>query len=607
MKPSILAVFVLLLWICALLSIGKGSDWERIQVLQSCSNPGSVPQAVTRRMLQSADAIERKVAICFIGRHRLPGYTAQLANLMQDSNVEVRALAMTAIVFVPDGEQARQAFEDGLRTIPRCGYLRYHLGSLFDQIGLPHLEKATSREIDDWLREGGFKEFEFGNVQLSSDYKENIEKVTIIREPNYQRIEAPIPLVTLSQTQVVRNGIIKLQFESLDKSILTKTRARPSDDSDPFETEPTLSDAKADSVEDFEFNLDDRQLSAYLKMLNDGCRAKFQLDNKTAELTGVIKYEPQSEYDTLGVKSISFSWSPFPLFIRTVRDAEQEMECAQLLQGDLSETTIETLSRLDYAPAAKKLFTCIWEKSSKDDNEIAKTAATALAQFDLQSDDRTDVVNAILDQGPVSYGALGPSVWLPAARLEDIDWFEIQACALVRLYAWRETLPPATKSGNELDADAIAVLSSAIFCIKPHAITERAKSEVAALLKEALRVSSTFEDELSHDEESKRYELRQLTLACTKTIVRTPDDFWDLMKPIQDRTEILGFWFHYGTTRRGFNDRETDLFQYELASKIRENMSKEPSPSRQQKELLESMSRHVEPEELYLPPYRKAK
>jgi hypothetical protein len=605
MKPSILAVFVLLQWISAPLSIGKGSDWERIQVLQSSTNPRSVPEAVTSRMLQSADAIERKVAICFIGRHRLPGYTAQLANLMQDSNAEVRALAMTAIVFVPDGEQARQAFEDGLRTIPRFGYLRYHLGSLFDWIGLPCLEKATSREIDDWLREGGFKEFEFGNVQLSSDYNENIEQVTIIREPNYQMIEARVPLVTLSQTQVVRNGIIKLQFESLDKSILTKTHARSNEDAGPFDTEPTLSDAKANSVEDFEFNLDDRKLSAYLEMLNDGCRAKFQLDNKTAELTGVIKYEPQSEYDTLGVKSISFSWSPFPLFIRTVRDAEQEMECAQLLQGDLSETTIETLSRLDYAPAAKRLFTCIWEKSSKDENEIAKTAATALAQFDLQSDDRTDVVNAILDQGPVSYGALGPSVWLPAARLEDIDWFAIQACALARLYAWRETLSPATKSGNELDADAIAVLSSAILCIKPHAIKERAKSEAAALLKEALRVSFTFEDELSHDEESQRYELRQLTLACTKIIVRTPDDFWDLMRPIQDRTEILGFWFHYGTTQRGFNDRETELFQYELASKIREHTSKEHS--RQQKELLESMNRHVEPEELYLPPYRKAK
>ena len=601
MKPSNLAFFVLLLWICALLSIGKGSDWEQIQVLQSSTNLRSVPEAVTRRMLQSADAIERKVAICFIGRHRLPGYTAQLADLIQDSNVEVRALAMTAIVFVPDGEQARQAFEDGLRTIPRCGYLRYHLGSLFDQIGLPRLEKATSREIDDWLREGGFKEFEFGNVQLSSDYKENIEKVTIIREPNYQRIEAPIPLVTLSQTQVVRNGIIKLQFESLDKSILTKTRARPSHDSDPFETEPTLSDAKADSVEDFEFNLDDRQLSAYLEMLNDGCRAKFQLDNKTAELTGVIKYEPQSEYDTLGVKSISFSWSPFPLFIRTVRDAEQEKECAQLLRVELTKDAIEKLSRLDYTPAVKKFLCYIWDKSPNDENTIAKTITNALTKFDLKSTDRTEVVNAILEQGPVRHCCSSEKA---EERLYAIEWPEIQNCAIERLTSWRRIVPPTTERWSELNADTIAVLSSAIRCLKPHAITESVKTEAEFLLQEALRLSSRMNEGVSSEEDKMLYELTSLTIACAKVITSRSDGYWELMKPIQNRTGILQNWFYTATVFDG-NDRERTLLEYELATKILQNIQREQS--REQEEFLDQLSRLCEPNELYLPLYRKSK
>lgn len=111
-KPLI-ALLLTFLWHPVVLAADPWSNgstddsWERISRLQSVGRSAQVRSDFVTTCIESANAIERAAAVCWIARTSSVAHVVDLGGLLDDPTAMVRRLSWNALLDLPDAKAAQ--------------------------------------------------------------------------------------------------------------------------------------------------------------------------------------------------------------------------------------------------------------------------------------------------------------------------------------------------------------------------------------------------------------------------------------------------------------------------------------------------------------------
>jgi hypothetical protein len=498
--------------------------WQRIELIQSKAKFAEDDRKLVTEMLTSAQSLERRSALSFVGRHRPNGFAQAVSQCLQHRRDSVRDFAMAALLCLPDGEQERRALEDALRGFPlRTEHWEVFpktCSSMFGEEFEDALTEASVVDVDHWIKSGWVEKFGLGQDCWTLESRRQSNSLRVKHWETQTIVEISLQPCYLTTSSVEGSGAIDLIIPSTDVDIIRKhwIEQNPNLKFDDSRRNPTTWELANTHLFVYVFN--EKQA--------DGLHSDIEFESPTKEGRFRLTCPKHN-----GVYEVRVSWSPFPFFVRSHpidnRD-EQERLKREFLGSE---------------PGSKQANEAVWKYLSTEPPDLDRP-----------------VINRILEQGTLLLGDLGPSAFEAESFLRPFDSSEVDHCIVERILDWRRILEG--HPNEAIDQREKYALRSAIKTLRRDQLDARMKASIGEIFEHLLKVPILQEDALA-TMASDPSELPILR-ACREALCASSVDDVQLLSPLKGRTQLVAILFQ--SSRQYRSSEESNWHKWHLAKAL---------------------------------------